>query len=177
MYKSVKAAVFTLVALLMLPGIGFTQTCSTTTIIASTPTSQFTAHDNGTITDNKTGLTWKRCSEGQTWTGVTCAGTTASYTWQNALKQAQTLNAGGGYAGNTDWRVPNVKELLSIVESQCLLPTTNLTVFPNSPSNSVYWSSSSYLTDTTQAWFVAFNYGGVASMLKSYGYWVRLVRG
>lgn len=42
---------------------------------------------DGTVTDPTTGLTWMRCSMGQTWDGTTCTGTASTYTWDqsNAL--------------------------------------------------------------------------------------------
>jgi hypothetical protein len=163
--------------LALLPLIGHAQTCQTSSIPATTPDTQFTNNNNGTVTDNKTGLMWKRCSEGQSFNATSngCDGSAASYTWQAALQQAQTVN-GSGFAGFTDWRMPNIKELRSLVELQCVGPSINATVFPNTPS-AVFWSSSSYANDSSSAWSVYFNDG--------YGHWygknvnfnqVRLVR-
>lgn len=58
---------------------GWGQTCNSN-IPESTPTSRFTDNGNGTVTDTKTGIMWKRCAEGQIWTGSTCSGTAAGYT-------------------------------------------------------------------------------------------------
>ncbi|MBL4760729.1 MAG: DUF1566 domain-containing protein [Mariprofundaceae bacterium] len=147
-----------------------------TSITASTPTSQFTDHGNGTVTDNKTGLMWKQCSEGLS--GVNCAtGTVAVYTWKAALLAVQTLNMGVGFAGFTDWRVPNIKELDSIVEEQCRLPAINSVIFPATPVNNWYWSASPYAGLATHAWFVNFNDGLDSAFLKSSSNSVRLVRG
>ncbi len=154
------------------------QTCKTASITASTPTSQFTDHGNGTVTDNKTHLMWKRCSEGQTWTGSTCTGTAATYTWQGALQQAKARNNGVGFASFTDWRVPNIKELASIVEEQCLSPAINATIFPAmDSSNWRYWSASpSSYAGFADAWLVSFN-GGLDDVLsKTVNGGVRLVR-
>jgi len=151
------------------------QTC-VATIPATTPTSRFVDHGNGTVTDTKTGLMWKQCSEGLS--GAGCAtGTAATYTWQGALQAAQTLNAGGGFAGFTDWRVPNQKELQSIVERQCFTPSVNVSVFPATVSNWWYWSASSYAGIGTHAWFVYFDDGYDGAEYKIFYGYVRLVRG
>ena len=151
-----------------------TQKCQTDSIIATTPSSRFKINNNGTVTDTKTGLMWKRCSEGQSW--VNCQhGIAAIYTWQQALHQAQFVNNNGGFAGFHDWRVPNVKELISITEKQCLEPAINLNVFPNTPST-MFWSSSPSAFDSYDAWDVGFGYGGSGSYFKDGKDNLRLVR-
>jgi hypothetical protein len=146
MFKPTQTAL--LIGLLALfPLVGNAQTCQTASIPATTPTSQLTDNGNGTVTDTKTGLMWKQCSEGLT--GADCAtGSAEIYTWQAALAQAQTVNTSGGFAGHTDWRLPNVKELRSITEKQCYYPAINLTRFPNIGIyrfgywSGMYWSAS-----------------------------------
>ena len=168
---------------LSLPVLAYAQICQPQNIPATTPTSQFTDHRNGIVTDNKTGLMWKKCSEGQTWDNNTnsCNGTAASYVWKSALQQAQSLNTKGGFAAYTDWRVPNISELESIVEKQCYQPAINLNIFPNvSFSESQFWSSSPAPTlgnGNYGAWLVNFVYGGDEGLNKNdYGLSVRLVR-
>lgn len=153
------------------------QTCNTDTILATTPTSQFTDNANGTITDKKTRLIWKRCSEGQFWNSImlNCDGTAAGYNWQASLTQAQVVNGSGGFAGLTDWRLPNSKELSSIVEEQCDSPAINLIVFPNT-SGVAFWSSSSYVNDANDVWFVVFDRGDEYAGNKIRSNQVRLVR-
>ncbi len=161
--------------LTLLPVVAFAQICQTASIPATTPTNRFTINKNGTVSDTKTGLMWKTCSEGQS--GTDCSGgSAATYTWQLALQQAQTINNGGGFAGYSDWRVPNVKELLSIVEEQCIEPSINLTVFPNTPYLNVFWSSSPSADFSGNAWYVGFYGGGSDYGFKDYGNFVRLVR-
>ncbi len=152
------------------------QTCNTTSITASTPTADFIDNGNGTVTHSKTGLMWKRCSEGLS--GAGCAtGTAIKYTWQGALQAAQTLNAAGGFAGFTDWRVPNQKELNSIIERRCYTPAINATVFPIF-SNGAYWSASPLITNVfIGAHAVDFMDGRAFSDLKTISYYVLLVRG
>lgn len=116
---------------------------------ASTPTGQFTAHGDGTVTDTKTGLTWKVCSEGQTWYAANrCGGNGAfdgvqPFSWDAAMQQARSVNNNGGFAGHADWRVPTIQELRSIQELSCALPSINTEVFgmPESNHARLFWSS------------------------------------
>lgn len=163
--------------LITLPITVSAQTCKPDSILASTPTAQFTVHDDGTVTDTKTGLMWKTCAEGQS--GATCAnGGIASYTWQQALSQVQTVNSTGGFATYVDWRLPNIKELDSIAERQCDAPAINLTVFPNTPAD-IFWSSSAAAYNGFYAWNVDFNRGNSDSVGKYRldKHYVRCVRG
>lgn len=150
------------------------QTCNAN-MVASTPDSQLTDNGDGTITDTATGLMWKKCMEGVT--GNLCdTGAAADFTWQTALQQPGVINSGGGFAGNTDWRLPNIKELSSIVEEKCFDPAINLTKFPNTPS-SVVWSGSPDANYSGSAWFVYFNAGDSYDHGRDYSGQVRLVRG
>jgi hypothetical protein len=150
------------------------QTCQTNTIKATTPSNRFTVNTNGTVLDTKTALLWKQCTEGLT--GINCAtGNATAYTWQGALQQAQTVNT-TGFAGYKDWRVPNIKELDSIVEIQCYSPAINSIIFPNTQSD-YYWSSSPVARYSYYAWIVDFDNGSDGWNGKNYGYFVRLVRG
>ena len=145
------------------------------TITPTTPTADFTDNGNGTVTHNKTGLMWKQCTEGLS--GVGCAaGTTAVYTWQNAMNQATAANT-AAFAGFSDWRLPNQKELFSIVEQQCSIPSVNATIFPATVSGGFYWSSSSYAANGALALGIVFNYGMSGSSSKTLTNYVRLVRG
>jgi len=63
-------------------------------------TNQFVNNGDGTITDDATGLMWMQDDNG---TGVL---------WKDALSYAENLT----YAGHSDWRLPDVKELQSIVD-------------------------------------------------------------
>lgn len=151
-----------------------TQKCQADSIVATTPTSRFKINNNGTVTDTKTSLMWKRCSEGKSWSNCQ-HGIALIFTWQQALQQAQFVNNNGGFAGFHDWRVPNVKELISITEKQCLEPAINLMVFPSTPS-AMFWSSSPSALDSHDAWDVGFGYGGSGSYFKEGKDYLRLVR-
>ena len=162
------------IALCLLLTNSFAQTCKDS-ISETTPTERFNDQHDGTVLDSKTNLIWKRCSEGQTWDGTTCAGSASTYTWQGALSATEALNKGEGFAGKTDWRVPNIKELGSIVELKCYSPAINLSVFPDTPSENV-WSSSPYAYYSYVAWNVNFDDGYDGPYAKDNSLQVRLVR-
>lgn len=147
------------------------QTCNTDSIPATTPDNRFEIISGGReVKDKVTGLIWQRCSVGQTWNGSTCTGSATVHTWQQALKVAKDL--GNGY------RLPNIKELNSIVERQCDELTINSKVFPNT-ANGTYWSSSPKSEHNSQypnmKWVVSFYYGHNHSSAYSNPY-VRAVR-
>lgn len=177
MPKSMKAAMLACL-LALLPAMGNAQTCKSGSIPATTPTSRFTDHHNGTVTDTQTGLMWKKCSEGQIWDSATngCGGSSASYTWEAAMERAEEVNAGEAALGHDDWRVPDINALRSIIEKQCTEPAINLAVFPATPS-AWFWSSSQYASNRDSAWYVIF-YGGYDDWnVKGVLNQVRLVRG
>ena len=121
---------------------------------ATTPTSRFTDNGDGTVTDSLTTLTWKRCPEVYTFVPadpieqlpasctlpVVAVVNPGFDAWSAALQQAETVNGSGGFAGHTDWRVPNAKELGSVVERQCMGPSINEVVFPDT-SGDWFWTS------------------------------------
>jgi Protein of unknown function (DUF1566) len=142
---------------------------------AAAPDSRFILNLNGTVSDRKTQLMWKQCAEGLT--GTACSvGTAQRFTWKAALDNAATSS----FAGFSDWRVPNVKELMSIVESRCYEPAINELIFPNTPiqaaSFDTFWSSSRSLNVLDYAWHVSFGWGTVANTRIDNIYDVRLVR-
>jgi len=78
----------------------------------------FKDNNNGTITDRATGLMWMKADSGRLKAGKNKDG---KLNWQEALLWAENLN----YAGYSDWRLPNVKELQSIVDYKRSPATTN----------------------------------------------------
>jgi Protein of unknown function (DUF1566) len=122
--------------------------------------------DGSVVTDAATGLVWRRCSEGQAWNGQTCKGAPIGFTFRAALAHATT---------QTGWRVPNVKELSSIVDTTTLNPSVNIITFP-STSTGYYWTTTRHVTDNTYGWHVNFSAGtvDVSSLLSPWQ--IRLVR-
>jgi len=138
------------------------------------PTSgaRFVDNTDSTISDNATGLMWKRCSEGQT--GANCSGGSATNpNWTTALSTCEADTT----ASHTDWRLPNRNELLSIVSLATVNPAIDTTFFPNTQSG-LYWSSSTYQEPggESSAWGVSFYNGFVDAYDKGNGFYVRCVR-
>jgi PKD repeat protein len=143
------------------------------------PTTRFSNNGNGTITDNLTGLTWLQnanCTE--TAGGIDKSGGLLS--WANALAWSNNLAAptcnlsDGSVAG--DWRLPNAKELESLVDLQNFNPALPTGHPFSTVLNSYYWSSSRH-ANTVNAWFVDLSYGSVYLNYKFDIYSVWPVRG
>ncbi|MDO5691368.1 MAG: DUF1566 domain-containing protein [Pseudomonadota bacterium] len=131
----------------------------------SVPTAQrFSISADGTeVTDKQTKLIWRRCSEGQSWSGTTCTGTATTMAHEAALKLARDQGP---------WRLPDVDELNSLADKGCKNPAIDATAFPGTLSD-WYWSSSPLVGLAGSAWVVLF-YDG--SVLFSDNAAVRLVR-
>jgi hypothetical protein len=165
-------SVLGLLALLLWAGTAQAVPCQNN-LPASNPDSVYTVHGNGTVTDTRTGLMWKQCAEGLS--GATCeSGSAQSFTWADALDHAETST----FAGYTDWRLPNVKELSSLVEDCRGSPSINTERFPNTPSSN-FWSGSPLANalGSNYAWSVYFSGGIADDSLRSHSNRVRLVRG
>lgn len=121
---------------------------------------------NALVTDSKTGLTWRRCSEGQSFSAGTCTGNASTYTHEQALVYAKTQSG---------WRLPSVKELSSLVDSSVIGPAINSTAFPATPAFNT-WASSPYAGDSGAAWIVYFADGSVSVSARSSSAHLRLVR-
>ena len=170
-----KRLLFILIYLAISPSAIATQTCKKDYISASTPENQFADNNDGTVTDLKTGLMWKKCLEG--FSGSSCEnGSMETFTWQQALQQPEYINNGAGFAGYNDWRIPNIRELRSIVEEQCYHPAININLFPNTPDTYSVWSGTVHST-WSKAWTVYFGFGDSYLELRSDSFAVRLVRG
>jgi hypothetical protein len=109
---------------------------------------QFQANVDDTVTDLSTGLIWKKCLEGYSGVDCTTAASTTTFTWSEALGLA-----------DSEWRLPNIKELQSIVEYQNSSPAINETIFPGTPSLSTVWSNSPMAELADNAWYIGFDSG------------------
>ncbi|XDD51129.1 DUF1566 domain-containing protein [Leptospira sp. WS92.C1] len=127
---------------------------------------------NQTIVDSSSNLVWQKCSAGLS--GASCAsGTATRPNWVTALSYCDSLN----FAGKSNWRLPNIKELNSIVDLTSSSSTLSIhpSLFPNT-KNSFYWTSSSFAPSPGNAWSVFFQSGGMTPFsAKSSTAYVRCV--
>lgn len=126
------------------------------------------------VRDKVTGLVWQRCVLGMAWNGSTCTGGAAGYTWVQALEAARTAAASSA-PGADAWRLPDIKELVSLAETACVGPAINSTWFPAEPGGYA-WSSSPFAVNADFAWGVYFGNGGPDFGYKGDAMQVRLVR-
>jgi hypothetical protein len=121
--------------------------------------------DNGdnTITDQKTRLIWQKQDDG------------TKRSRENALDYCENLTLGG----SSSWRLPNIKELESIVDDNRVSPSINTTYFPDTKhlSDANYISSSEYLASSNYSWTVTFNSGEASIAGHTSSSYVRCVRG
>ena len=136
------------------------------------PSPRFTDNGDETITDRLTGLMWAQYGNAP---GPACLpGVTK--TWQDALVYTACLNT-NNYLGHSDWRLPNVNELESLVHFGQSNPDTWLIAQGFSDvQNNWYWSSTTYRTTTSEAWVVNMLNGIVSSGGKAANNYVWPVR-
>jgi Protein of unknown function (DUF1566) len=111
--------------------------------------------DGSEVTDSLFRLTWRRCVEGMVWSGTSCTGTPGSFNHNQAFAHAQSQSG---------WRLPNVKELASVVDETRQIPAIDPVAFPGTPAES-HWSSTPQAGFPGLAWFVSFYDGFVSDYL------------
>ena len=126
------------------------------------PNPRFTDNSNGTIIDNLTGLIWLKnanCFGIQNWaTALTKANTLVGNNTQCSLND-------GSVAG--DWRLPNRKELQSLIDYQNVSPALPAGHPFSNIQASYYWLASSYAGGTDNAWCVFMSTGLVGNDSKA----------
>ena len=180
--------------------------CTGATFPATGQTTSFTAGDDGslrrgaglryqdngdgTITDLNTGLMWEKKGDEPglhyhdahfVWT----PGPGSVWEW---LGLVNAENGGAGFAGHTDWRLPNLRELQSIVnyeragvavasefDTGCA-PGCSVTAC-SCTEPSALWTSTTFMADPAAAWVVDFANGFVGNAAKTDSWHVRAVRG
>jgi len=146
-------------------------------------TLSYTDNGDGTITDTNTKLVWeKKSADGSIHDKDNV------YTRDDAFTHVATLNA-MKFAGFNDWRVPNAKELQSVVNYQNSNSAISLTFNTNCTAGVTvlngsctaadnYWSSSTLVNGPAFTWGVGFHDGNVDAFPTAFSLLrVRAVRG
>lgn len=121
-----------------------------------------TVLDDEAVLDWETGLVWEKSPD------------TTTSAWSEAVYNAYNKTVGG----RKGWRLPTIEELASLVD-------TSVSGSPKLPSghpftnvqSAFYWSSTTNVDDTSDAWYVGFYNGFMGSHVKSFSSYVWCVRG
>jgi hypothetical protein len=143
----------------------------------------FTDNGDGTITDSRTALMWEKLSDDGSihdWDDT--------YTWSDAFAvKIAALNSGGGFAGYTDWRVPTIHELRTLLRpaaspavppdfhTGCAPGCTVLTC--SCTSTRFYWSATETVAENSLHDYAAGIGFGSSKELKTFPSRIRAVRG
>jgi len=123
----------------------------------------FVDNGDGTVTDTATGLMWQQSTS-----------RASLLPWTAALAYCEDLTL----AGYTDWRLPNIKKLRTIVDHKTCRPTIDTAYFPDTMLFN-YWSSTTRTVSPTFTWSIEFISGHDGLYVKNdkndYSY-VRAVR-
>ncbi len=110
------------------------------------PSPRFTDNNDGTLTDNLTGIIWLKNAD--------CFGTlswsSAYYYCNNMVKSGSCGLTDGSVAG--DWRLPNRKELSSLIDYSQYNPALPQGHLFDNVKSSYYWSSTTYAKSRANAW-------------------------
>jgi hypothetical protein len=151
------------------------------------PTTRFTDNGDGTVTDKLTGLIWLKdanCTDTVGGIDKSIETPTGTLIWGNAIIWSNNLADGncgltdGSSAG--DWRLPNIKEIFSLIDYGTSLPALPANPFTNVKGDVLdkeYWSSTLQDPTPNHMWSVRISFGSISSKLVSELYYVWPVRG
>ena len=131
----------------------------TVTITVNEPSTHYTDNGNGTITDDVTGLMWQKEDDD------------IMRIWDDSISCCNDLTLGS----YSDWRLPSITELSSIIDNSAHNPSIDTTYFPGTNAQD-WWSSTTHADDSSDAWFVDFYSGSVSYYGKPATCYVRCVR-
>lgn len=121
---------------------------------------KLTDNGNGTVTDAVAALMWQQGEGGLK-------------AWADAIAYCGSLSLGG----HSDWRLPDINELKSLIDDNFSQPKVDTTFFPKFPPTQMfYWSSTETAGNKIRAKGLIFNYGTEDDFLKKTKYYVRCVR-
>jgi hypothetical protein len=124
----------------------------------------FSRNANGIVTDSRTNLEWQDDYSDN-------SNSIKGAIWQGAIDYCENLNLDG----NSDWRLPNLNELTSLVDDTIYSPPID-SLFQNT-NTSRYWSSTTSASYNDSAWIVSYFSIGVQEIEdKANNHYVRCVR-
>jgi hypothetical protein len=129
-------------------------------VVGNTCTPEWIDNNDGTITDQCTGLIWEKEASDET------------YTWETSLDICRNKTV----ADYSDWRLPSKQELRSIINYSSINPAAYPDIFYNQKSDT-YWTGTSNSESHNQAWAVNFQYGDDSLDTKTAANYIRAVRG
>jgi hypothetical protein len=144
---------------------------------------RFTVNADDTVIDNCTGLQWQRFAADKD--GDNAITAVDKFTWCEALKYCEELS----FAGRTDWRLPNVRELESLIDYGRISPAIDPLFRLQgggagdggggvADTSNGFWSSTTSASQGTSAWIMDFDTGSSEGfMTKTANFFVRSVRG
>ncbi len=169
-------------------------------------TTRFTDNGDGTVSDAQTGLMWEKkghfdgvaveCTSAVVCPDAHDADNQYTYSFDNPLGPPGTaftvmltqLNAGGGFAGHTDWRLPTLEELQGVTDyADATAPVTNAVFDTGCTSlcdgvacsctvDDVYWTNDLVSSIPGNAWTVDFGDGSALNDTRDTTYFARAVR-
>lgn len=148
----------------------------------------YTDNGNGTVTDNNTGLVWEKLDDNNQAGDAGIHDKTRTYTFVAAPEKINVLN-NASFGGRNDWRLPNVRELATLVDygrtnpsiasvfnSDCT-PGCTVTTCSCTGIATAFWSSTTYDWTKNNSWSVWFYEGTTSSYAKNTLLHVRAVAG
>ena len=133
-------------------------------VVSKVINARFTDNGDGTITDKQLNVMWIKNPQ-------EISGFNKSLTFDEAKSACAKLS----FAGKSDWRMPTVEELRSIVDYTRHDPVWDTDVFDGKHDN-WYWTSTVCSWKKDAAWCVGSNHGGVSNLGKLSRTYVRPVR-
>jgi hypothetical protein len=129
---------------------------------ANAPVGHYSIAD-AIVLDTKTTLSWQRTVP------------TTPSSWADAKAYCASLGQGAS-PERTDWRLPTVKELQTLIDrSRAAAPSIDPSAFPGTPS-AFFWSSTPLAGSPSYVWSVNFASGGTGNLDASETNYARCVR-
>lgn len=135
-------------------------------VLGGNTNGHFELNASGQILDSRTGLVWQQCVAGQHWVDGRCSWQEGEVklTWREAIA-----------AQPEGWRLPNKKELETLVVRNCYRPALDHQAF-GEVEVGLLWTSTPTLNGASRAWAIDFNDGAHLSVSNSNRYAVRWVK-